>query len=339
MQTKVLEYNEESIKYAASCIKNGDIVAIPTETVYGLAADAFNEKAVSKIFTAKGRPQDNPLIVHISDLKMMDNLVSDFSVTAKKIVDKFWPGPLTIILPKSPIVPDCVTAGLNTVAVRYPSHPVAQALIKASATPLAAPSANLSGKPSPTSAKHVFDDLNGNIEVILDGGVCEVGLESTVISIDDDKICVLRPGKITVDDLKTVTDNVTVDKAVLEGVTDSAQKVSSPGMKYKHYAPKADVYILDGDFEKFVEYANNNADKDTYGLVFDNEDKMLNIPCITIGDINDYNKHAQVLFDKLRELDDIGAKKVFARISSLDGVGLAVYNRLIRAAAFRVIKL
>lgn len=338
MQTKVMKCGQPAYEYAAKLIKSGDIAAIPTETVYGLAADAFNPCAVKKIFAAKGRPQDNPLIVHISDINMMKSIVSDVSSAALKIAEKFWPGPLTIIFPKASGVPYEVTAGLETVAVRFPAHAGAQEIIKACGTPLAAPSANLSGMPSPTSARHVFDDLNGKIKLIVDGGSCSVGVESTVIAVSGESVSVLRPGMITVEDLKAVVPDVTVDKAVLEGA-EKNQRVASPGMKYKHYAPKAEVTVIDGDFEKFKQYVQSRSDSETYCLVFDSEEKSLSLPCLTMGKAEDENEHARVLFERLRELDELDAKKVFARMPSLNGVGLAVYNRLIRAAAFRVIRL
>lgn len=335
MQTEIIKCSDEAAKKAAALIKSGDIVAIPTETVYGLAADAFNTNAVEKIFSAKGRPQDNPLIVHICDLKMINGIVAEFSDTAQKLAEKFWPGPLTIIMPKSREIPYEVTAGLDTVAVRFPSHKGAQEIIKACGTPLAAPSANLSGKPSPTTAQHVYDDMNGRIPLIIDGGACEVGLESTVVTVNGGNINVLRPGRITVEQLKTVTDNVYVDKAVLHGLENNS-KATSPGMKYKHYAPKAEVEILEGSFEKFKQFVQNNAANDTFCLVFDGEENSLSLPCLTLGKIDDEVTSARKLFENLRELDKLGAKKVFARAPSTSGVGLAVYNRLIRAAAFRV---
>ncbi len=338
MQTKIMKCSPAAYEYAAQLIKNGDIAAIPTETVYGLAADAFNSNAVNKIFAAKSRPQDNPLIVHICGVEMMKAIVSEFSDTAKKLAGKFWPGPLTIIMPKSPEIPNAVTAGLDTVAVRFPFHKGAQDIIRVCGTPLAAPSANLSGRPSPTTAQHVYEDLNGKIPLIIDGGACEVGLESTVVSVKYNSITVLRPGRITVEQLKTAVDNVYIDNAVLNSVEKNAA-VASPGMKYKHYAPKAEVEILDGDFRRFKEYTQSHASDSAYCLVFDGEERELSLPCLTLGKIDDEEACARMLFDRLRELDKIGAKKVFARAPSTCGVGLAVYNRLIRAAAFRVRKL
>ena len=229
---KTLILNENEIEKAADIIKNGGLVAMPTETVYGLAANALDGKAVAKIFKAKGRPMDNPLIVHISDISQIYPLVREFPEKARILAEKFWAGPLTIILPKSDIIPDEVSAGLDTVAIRFPSNKIAQALISKS-MPLAAPSANLSGSPSPTNARHVFDDMNGRIDAIIDGGECEVGVESTVITLATDTPRLLRPGGITVEQLREAIGDVIIDDAVLNPLK-SGEKAASPGMKYKH---------------------------------------------------------------------------------------------------------
>ncbi|MBQ5563810.1 MAG: threonylcarbamoyl-AMP synthase, partial [Clostridia bacterium] len=244
--------NENDIEQAARIIKNGGLVAMPTETVYGLAANALDGKAVAKIFKAKGRPMDNPLIVHISDISQIYSLVSEFPEKAKILADKFWAGPLTIILPKSKIIPDEVSAGLDTVAVRFPSNEIARKLISLS-MPLAAPSANLSGSPSPTNARHVRDDMNGRIDAIIDGGECEVGVESTVITLATDIPRLLRPGGITVEQLREAIGEVIIDDAVLNPLK-SGERAASPGMKYKHYAPKAHIILLEGSDEDFIRY-------------------------------------------------------------------------------------
>ncbi len=338
MKTLLLPVTPESIKKAARLIRQGELVGMPTETVYGLAADATNETAVKSIFAAKGRPQDNPLIVHICDLAMLNGLAAQIPEAAKRLAQAFWPGPFTMILKKSPAVLDVVTAGMDTVAIRFPSHPAALALIRESGRPIAAPSANLSGKPSPTKAEHVYEDLNGKIPLILDGGECAVGLESTVVTVSEDTVRVLRPGGVTVDDLKRVVPHVEVDSAVLHQL-EEGRKAASPGMKYKHYAPKAKVVIIDGPLPAFYEYALRHKEGNTYCMVFEGEQTDAPLPCLTYGGEEDEASQARSLFDCLRRFDELGADTVFARSPATDGVGLAVYNRLLRAAAFQVVTL
>lgn len=338
MITEHLSADAPGIARAAEILKKGGLCAIPTETVYGLAADALNGEAVSRIFAAKGRPQDNPLIVHIAELPSLYPLVSAVPESAKALAAAFWPGPLTMVLPKSELIPPEVSAGLDTVAVRFPSHPVAQAVIKASGCPLAAPSANLSGSPSPTTAAHVAADLDGRIEAILDGGSCGVGVESTVISLAGERPRLLRPGGVTLEQLRQVLGNVEMDPAVLNPLPEGT-KAASPGMKYKHYAPKAKVIILKGDFEQYREYVNAHAQAGTAAMCFDGEETELHVPCVPYGGREDDEEQAQALFGALRELDAIGAKTVYARCPRSDGVGLAVYNRLLRAAGFEVLNL
>ena len=270
-ETKLLGTDENSINTAAELIRAGEVVGIPTETVYGLGANAFDEDAVRKIFAAKGRPADNPLIVHISSFDEIEPLVTEIPVLAEKCAEKFWAGPLTMIMPKSDRIPLVTSGGLDTVGIRMPSNTTARAIIKASGCPIAAPSANLSGSPSPTTAQHVFKDMNGRIPAIVDGGACGVGVESTVISFESDAIRLLRPGFISVEDLKEVTENVLVDKGVLEMLGEGA-KVRSPGMKYKHYAPKAEVTIIDGSSEQFNTFCRENAGADDVLMVFTEED-------------------------------------------------------------------
>ncbi len=336
-ETKMLGNDETSIEEAARLIKNGEVVGIPTETVYGLGANALDEEAVRKIFAAKGRPADNPLIVHVIDFEEISPLVEEIPQLAKDCAEKFWPGPLTMIMPKSDLIPMVTSGGLDTVGIRMPSNPTARAIIKTSECPIAAPSANISGSPSPTTAQHVMNDMNGRIPAIVDGGACGVGVESTVISFEDNAIRLLRPGFISVEDLKEVCDDVRIDKGVLEMLEENA-KVSSPGMKYKHYAPKAEVTILDGSSDDFCRYCKENCSPDDILMIFDKHDcEGLSQKVIELGSTSE--EQAQRLFDALRSLDEIGAKKAFVRCPKKDGVGLAVYNRLLRAAAFRVIKL
>jgi len=337
MNTIILSSNDGDISLAASYINAGEVVGMPTETVYGLAADATNEEAVKKIFAAKGRPCDNPLIVHISNFDMVYDIVSQVPEIAYKLADKFWPGPLTMIMPKSDNIPYVTSGGLDTVGVRFPSHKVALELIERSGKPLAAPSANLSGSPSPTTVRHVFADMNGRIPAIIDGGDCEVGVESTVISFDaDGGVRILRPGKISYEDLLEVSGNVRIDSGVLNEL-DAGAKVASPGMKYKHYSPKANVIILDGSFEAFKNYVCENKTDGTYCLLFDDAEAIENVNYLTYGITSEEQAH--LLFERLREFDEMGATEVFARCPSKDGVGLAVYNRILRSAGFNVIKL
>lgn len=334
METKILSTSEYDIRLAGEIIARGGLVAFPTETVYGLGADALNDEAVKSIYAAKGRPSDNPLIVHIAEKNDIKPLVKEVTPKAQALINKFFPAPLTIILPKSEKVGDVVSGGLDTVAVRMPENEVARALIKASGCPIAAPSANTSGLPSPTKAKYVIDDMCGKIDAIIDGGDCEFGVESTVITLATETPTILRPGAVTKEMLEAVIGEVDVAKAVLEGMQND-EVAASPGMKYKHYAPKAKIIIVNADkdaYEKFV-----NTKKDCFALCFEDDD--VTIPKVTFGKENDDLSQAKELFDALRKLDEMGAKKVYARIPHTTGVGMAVYNRLIRAAAFSIIDL
>lgn len=337
MQTQLLQANDpKAIETAAQILKEGGLVGMPTETVYGLAANALDGKAVAKIFAAKGRPMDNPLIVHISEFDQINRLVQSVPEAARRLAARFWPGPLTIILPKSEIIPDEVSAGLPTVAVRFPSHPVARALITAAGLPLAAPSANLSGHPSPTTAEHVMNDLSGKIEAVLDGGACGVGVESTVVTLATNPPRLLRPGGITLEQLRAVLGEVELDPAVLHPLA-AGVRAASPGMKYKHYSPKANVVILDGDFEAYKAYVNTHAVPGVAALCYNGDEQGLNVPAVCYGGEEDCGEQARELFDALRRLDEMQAKTVYARCPEPKGVGLAVYNRLIRAAGFEVL--
>lgn len=339
METKLLKPTDEAIDLACELIKNGEVVAVPTETVYGLAGDSTNSSAIKKIFEAKGRPADNPLIVHIADMEMLNGIVKIIPEDAKILAENFWPGPLTIIMPRGSLVCNENCAGLDSVGVRMPSNPIAREIIKRSKTPFSAPSANLSGKPSPTTAEDVFEDMNGRIPLIIDGGECQAGLESTVISVLSETPTILRPGIITKEMISSVLNKeVIVAKAVTAGVKKDEQ-VLSPGMKYKHYAPNAQVVILNGSIDKFVAYVNAHKTKNTYVLCFENESQLFDIPTITFGLENDANSQAKKLFSALRKLDNTNAEIVFARCPETTGVALAVYNRLIRSAGFQIINL
>lgn len=335
METRHLQPNPEGIDEAARLLAAGELVAIPTETVYGLAADAMNSEAVSSIYVAKGRPSDNPLIVHIADFKDWEPLVTHIPDNALRLAEAYWPGPLTIILPASNKVPKVVTGGLTTVAVRFPSHPIAQAVILRSGCPLAAPSANRSGSPSPTNAQRVAEDMDGRIAAILDGGDCDVGVESTVIDLCHTPPRLLRPGGITPEMLEEVLGPIEIDSAVTHALEKGAV-AASPGMKYKHYAPQAEITIIKGSPNAYAEYVNQHQGDGVGALCLDEDLPHLSVPAVTYGSRNDALTQAQKLFDALRQLDEMGVHTVYAACPEISGVGLAVYNRLLRAAAFRI---
>ncbi len=336
MQTKHFNDREEDLREAAALLAEGELVAIPTETVYGLAADARNGRAVSSIFVAKGRPSDNPLIVHIAEQSELDALVADVPSVAEALAEAYWPGPLTMIFNKAEGVPTEVTAGLDTVAVRMPSHPVARRLIQLSGCPLAAPSANRSGSPSPTDAHRVAEDMDGRIAAIVDGGACEVGVESTVISVCGERVRLLRPGAVTVEMLEAVAGVVEIDEAVLNPLREGAV-VASPGMKYKHYAPKARVVLVRGDAAAYRDYVNAHAADGVTALCFDGEEEGLTVPHLTYGRRDDAAAQAQNVFEALRLLDERHTTLAYTACPLPEGVGLAVYNRLLRAAGFEVV--
>ena len=328
-----------AVEQAADILRRGGLLAIPTETVYGLGADGLNADAVRHIFEAKGRPQDNPLIVHICGMEMLNGIVSEVPERAKKLAAAFWPGPLTMVMPRGPEVSDVTCAGLDTVGVRMPSHPVVQQVIKASGVAFAAPSANLSGKPSPTNAPDTLADMDGRLPLILDGGESNVGVESTVVAVTGEHPMLLRPGYVTKEQLEAVLgEEVLVSPAILEKLKDG-EVARSPGMKYKHYAPKAQVTILRGDFAKYKEFIKQHTEPGVWALCFDGEGAQLGVPFIEYGKNHDGVTQAHHLFTALRDLDKHGAQVVYARCPEQDGVSMAVYNRLIRAAAFRVVEL
>lgn len=332
MHTELCQADDASIRRAAALLRAGELVAFPTETVYGLGADALNAEASARIFAAKGRPADNPLIAHIAGENGLAGLIAgEPCACARALMRAFWPGPMTLIFPKSPRVPREVTAGLDTVAVRMPSHPVARALISAAQTPIAAPSANRSGRPSPTTAAHVLEDMEGRIPLILDGGPCEVGLESTVVDVTGVRPRILRPGGVTLEMLEGVVGDVDVDEGVLHQLQAGSQ-ARSPGMKYKHYAPKGEVTIVTGPrAAQEIARLYDAADGRAAILAFSQADygarrvyRLKNAP----GE----------LFAALRQLDEDGMETIYAEDVPTAGVGLAVMNRLMRAAAFRVVE-
>lgn len=339
IKTVLRPADEAGIDQAAQLLRRGEIFALPTETVYGIAADARQGAAVRKIFEAKGRPQDNPLIVHVAGPEMLPGLVAEVPERAQLLISAFCPGPLTIIMPRGPEVADECCAGLDTVGIRMPSHPVAREVIRRSGCAFAAPSANLSGRPSPTNAQDVLADMDGRLPLILDGGECAVGVESTVVSVVGPKPTLFRPGHITLEDLeRALGEEVEVSAAILEKLPEGAV-VCSPGMKYKHYAPKADITILDGSFEQFRAYVQTHADQNPSCLCFTGEASQLGVPCVEYGREGDGADQAKHLFRSLRALDEQGDGVVYARCPGRDGLSMAVYNRLVRAAAFRVVQL
>lgn len=339
MHTSCEKASLEVCRQAAEYLKKGEIAAIPTETVYGLAADATNGQAVKKIFEAKGRPQDNPLISHISSMEMLPMVWRKVTPQAKALAEAFWPGPLTIILPRSELLADEVCAGLPTAAVRWPSHPVAQQVITLAGVPLAAPSANTSGSPSPTTAESVMQDMAGKIPMVVDGGTCEVGVESTVVSLAGQTPLLLRPGGVTKEELERVLGcEVKLSDAVLHQLQEG-EKPASPGMKYRHYAPNARVLIVQGSSAQYCEYVKAHAEEGDCALCFEEDIKALSgIACIPYGKEGDGVSQAHGLFAALRALDEKHVKTAYARCPQQSGISLAVYNRLLRAAAFQVVQ-
>ena len=336
MKTQIFNAkNKEDIIAAADILKSGGVVAIPTETVYGLAASCLDEAAVKKVFAAKGRPQDNPLILHVDGIDMLGMVVSEISDKALRCANAFWPGPFTMVLPRKSTVPASVCGGLDTAAVRCPSQSTARAVITAAGVPLAAPSANLSGSPSPTTAQHVIADLDGKIDAIIMDVPCTVGVESTVVSLVGEHPRLLRPGAVTVEQLKAVLPDLEIDEAVTGKFVSG--KASSPGMKYKHYAPRCELYMINADNAAFAQYVN--CKNDGVVLCFAEEAQDIIPQKLIYGSQKSPQLTAQRVFDALRQLDRIGANKAYVHAPSKDGVGLAVYNRLQRACEFREIKL
>ena len=336
MTTKFVKYdakNNDILKEDADIINIGGLVAFPTETVYGLGADGLNVKAVKKIYEAKGRPSDNPLILHISDIKQLKDLVAEITPIAKILMDKFWPGPMTLVMKKQSIVSDTVSGGLDTVAVRLPENEIARNLINYANKPIAAPSANSSGRPSPTKAQHVFEDLNGKIDMIIDGGSCAVGLESTVIDVTGQKAVILRPGRVTFEDIEKLGIDVSYDRHLID--KSSVEKPKSPGMKYKHYAPKGDLVVLEGEYESIKEYIKKFPEAGV--LTFD-EYPIGNEIEFSLGSIYKSEQGSKLLFDYLRQFDSLGVNKMFAVKPKEDGIGFALCNRLFKAAGGKVME-
>ncbi|MBQ5712635.1 MAG: threonylcarbamoyl-AMP synthase [Oscillospiraceae bacterium] len=338
IETLLLQANEpDTAKIAADIIKNGGLVAIPTETVYGLGANGLDEEAVAKIFIAKGRPQDNPLILHISGPEQIELFCHHIPQKAYDLAEAFWPGPLTIVLPAKDCVPKRTTGGLSTVAVRCPDHDTARAIIALSGVPIAAPSANISGKPSTTTAQHVLHDHDGKIDAIVDGGPCRVGVESTIVDLTEERPRLLRPGGIGPEALIAVLGDLIVDKAVTSQI-DKDEVVKAPGMKYRHYAPQEPVVIVSGSREKAARYIRRHFQPGDRVLCFE-EELPLYEGCdpLSYGQEADVNTLSAGLFAALRTLDDPAIHQVYARCPVGGGVAYAVQNRLKKAAAFHIV--
>lgn len=335
--------DKEAIDRAGKIIKEGGLVAFPTETVYGLGGDALNPSASAKIYAAKGRPSDNPLIVHIEDISALEKITKEIPEAAYKLAEKYWPGPLTMIFNKSDAVPYETTGGLDTVAVRMPSNKTALAFIKAAGGYIAAPSANISGRPSPTKGSHVLEDMNGRIEMILDGGECDIGLESTIVDITEGMPMILRPGYISIEMVREVLGKTEYDPAIISDVS-SNRAPKAPGMKYKHYAPKGDLTIVSGDKEKVVEYIKNRISEEKTGVKIGilassetirwyNADKV-----IDIGSLSDEDEVARHLYGALRDFDEAGIDIIYSEEFDIGRIGQAIMNRLIKAAGHKIIE-
>ena len=338
------EEEREHLKEAAEILKRGDLVAFPTETVYGLGANALDESAAKKIYAAKGRPSDNPLIAHISDLEMIEPLISYFPEKGRKLAEAFWPGPLTMIFPKSEIVPYGTTGGLDTVAIRMPSDPVAAELIRLAGVPVAAPSANTSGRPSPTMAEHVYQDMNGKIDMILDGGPVGIGVESTIVDVTGEIPMLLRPGAITMEMLRETVGEVEIDPAIV-GPMSADMRPKAPGMKYRHYAPKAELTLVEGEAEAVVRRINALAREKLQegcrvGIICTEETRSC-YPGGMVRSIGERAKEETVahnLYAVLREFDDLGAEYIFSEGFPEDNLGQAIMNRLNKAAGYHILK-
>lgn len=331
------EISDEIMNKAAAAIRSGGLVAFPTETVYGLGADGLNPAAVKRIYAAKGRPSDNPLILHISNLEMLKPIVQEITPMAKALMEKFWPGPLTMVFNKTELVPSETSGGLNTVAVRFPNHPLALKLIEKSKTPIAAPSANSSGRPSPTKAEHVLEDLDGKIDWILDGGACKIGVESTVVAVTDEVPVILRPGKITLEEIREVCGGGEYDRHLI-AEKDEVVVPRAPGMKYKHYAPKGQIEILSGTTEQIQNYINAHDAAHTAVMTF-TQFPVHHENLYSLGNIENPEEGCSELFDYLRTFDRLGIEHIFAVMPQKEGVGFALYNRLLKAAGGKVIVL
>lgn len=345
MKTKIIKVNdkitEDQLKEIKGAFDDGNLVVFPTETVYGLGADGLNPDALKKVYEAKNRPGDNPLILHIANMNQLDEIVKDVSDEAKNMMDMFWPGPLTLIMQRTEKVPYEVTAGLETVAVRMPSHEIARDILGYCNKPIAAPSANISGKPSTTSFKRVFEDLDGKVEIIIDGGNASVGIESTVVDTTVNPPMILRPGKVTKEDLEVIVPNIEIDESIIS--KDDSIVPKSPGQKYKHYAPKAEAYCFVGNLDNVVKEINKR--------IIDQKDKKIAILATdetidgykgayfiaSLGSRENLEEVATNLFELLRQCDDQNAEIIYVEGFELRGLGVSIMNRLLKACSGRVV--
>ena len=338
METKLLRDTEQDIRTAAAILQAGGLVGIPTETVYGLGANGLSSAAVGKIFAAKGRPQDNPLILHVPDASWLERYCREVPDSAYTLAARFWPGPLTMILPRKDVVPDAVTAGLDTVGVRCPNHPVTLAIIRAADVPVAAPSGNTSGRPSPTRAEHMVEDMAGKIDAIVDGGPCGVGVESTIIDLTCTPPRLLRPGGLPLEALEEVLGEVAVDAALLRPLG-AGEKPKAPGMKYRHYAPKAPVTVVLGEPSATADYITAHLGEHTGVICFDEwAGRFAGHVVENIGSAARKDEQARRVFDALRAFDHTDVTEIYAQCPHEDGLGLAVANRLKKAAGFHVVE-
>ena len=338
METKLLRETEQDIQEAAAILRAGGLVGIPTETVYGLGANGLSSAAVGKIFAAKGRPQDNPLILHVPDASWLERYCREVPDSAYTLAARFWPGPLTMILPRKDVVPDAVTAGLDTVGVRCPNHPVTLAIIRAADVPVAAPSGNTSGRPSPTRAEHMVEDMAGKIDAIVDGGPCTVGVESTIIDLTCTPPRLLRPGGITLEQLQAVLGTVEVDPAVTR-LMGAGEKPKAPGMKYRHYAPKAPVTVVAGEPAQSAAYIRAHAEPEDGIICFDEFASLFGAHYVEkLGPSADKGEQARHIFDALRAFDHTPVKAIWAQCPDPSGLGLAIANRLNKAAGFHIVR-
>ena len=338
METKLLRDTEQDIGTAAAILRAGGLVGIPTETVYGLGANGLSSAAVGKIFAAKGRPQDNPLILHVPDASWLARYCREVPDSAYTLAERFWPGPLTMILPRKDVVPDAVTAGLDTVGVRCPNHPVTLAIIRAADVPVAAPSGNTSGRPSPTCAAHMVEDMAGKIDAIVDGGPCGVGVESTIIDLTCTPPRLLRPGGLPLEALEEVLGEVAVDAALLRPLG-AGEKPKAPGMKYRHYAPKAPVTVVLGEPSATADYITAHLGEHTGVICFDEwAGRFAGHVVENIGSAARKDEQARRVFDALRAFDHTDVTEIYAQCPHEDGLGLAVANRLKKAAGFHVVE-
>ena len=337
LQTEVIKIDRENmdldaLKRAGEILKSGGLVAFPTETVYGLGGDGLHEESSRKIYEAKGRPSDNPLIVHVADMEHLEKIVKKVPKAAYKLAEAFWPGPMTMILEKNDLVPYGTTGGLDTVAIRMPSDPIALELIRQGGGYIAAPSANTSGRPSPTTAQHVYEDLQGKIPMLLDGGAVTIGLESTIVDLTEEIPTILRPGFISLDMVQAVLGEAQIDRGLI--ANDSNIHPKAPGMKYRHYAPKADLKIVEGPMEQVISYINEQAEKGRTGIICTEETRSRypkgDIKCV--GTRKDELSIASHLFAVLREFDEDGVEQIYSESFKAPGLGEAIMNRLLKAA-------